>query len=102
RPCLLPRPPRTHPAALPTWPSSTAPGPSSSPDPRPENFCTCSAQRPAESPSLFQECPHLPYEPVAVVALLRAHAFQRLPVIRNGDRKSTRLNSSHVSISYAV
>src|SRR5690242_20933948 len=27
---------------------------------------------------------------------------QQLPVQRRGDRKSTRLNSSHMSISYAV
>src|SRR5207245_10438111 len=37
--------------------------------------------------------------------LLRTHVAQQLPqrlALRFGDRKSTRLNSSHGSISYAV
>src|SRR5690606_4506294 len=37
-------------------------------------------------------CPRLPPE----------ESDQRLPVLHTGDRKSTRLNSSHVKISYAV
>src|SRR5699024_12251675 len=32
----------------------------------------------------------------------RAAAFAAVEEVRPGDRKSTRLNSSHVSISYAV
>src|SRR5437868_8940628 len=31
-----------------------------------------------------------------------SHHRQRVAIERSGDRKSTRLNSSHVSISYAV
>src|SRR2546430_12326427 len=31
-----------------------------------------------------------------------AHQFQRQPRVAPGDRKSTRLNSSHSQISYAV
>src|SRR5690349_24566863 len=38
---------------------------------------------------------------VAAVRALRA-SRKRVPVLRDRDRKSTRLNSSHVEISYAV
>src|SRR3712207_7900372 len=33
---------------------------------------------------------------------IHAHAIHLLPVVGEGDRKSTRLNSSHANISYAV
>src|SRR5256885_9886351 len=33
---------------------------------------------------------------------LRQHPRPRVPLERHGDRKSTRLNSSHLVISYAV
>src|SRR3712207_7833418 len=36
------------------------------------------------------------------VGLRRRHAALRLPEGLHGDRKSTRLNSSHANISYAV
>src|SRR5207302_11205694 len=34
--------------------------------------------------------------------LCRGKQYEHVVVIENGDRKSTRLNSSHVKISYAV
>src|SRR3712207_7724651 len=33
---------------------------------------------------------------------LRRRAVERRPLLRHADRKSTRLNSSHANISYAV
>src|SRR5690554_7120304 len=42
-----------------------------------------------------------PYQPVAHPQL-RSSSGQRALPTRGGDRKSTRLNSSHVRISYAV
>src|SRR5262245_62866069 len=38
----------------------------------------------------------------AALARLRLEEREHVPVGRNGDRKSTRLNSSHLGISYAV
>src|SRR5690242_21481286 len=40
--------------------------------------------------------------PGAVLSAFRFHACVGQPVRADGDRKSTRLNSSHMSISYAV
>src|SRR2546430_5590228 len=37
-----------------------------------------------------------------LLALLRLHDVQLLPLVWQEDRKSTRLNSSHSQISYAV
>src|SRR5699024_11337211 len=39
---------------------------------------------------------------LSTAARRRSRADIPTPVIQDGDRKSTRLNSSHVSISYAV
>src|SRR5699024_12655331 len=48
---------------------------------------------PAESRSGWKRCPRVPASPGWTAGRRRSPA---------GDRKSTRLNSSHVSISYAV
>src|SRR5690625_6484817 len=63
--------------------------------------------------TLFRSCHPLPTRPVRgpptgrtqlpLLLLLRVRAEPaRLPCARVRDRKSTRLNSSHVAISYAV
>src|SRR5439155_4962123 len=46
---------------------------------------------------LFARC-HAQHE----IKNLVAHGLDALLTVRDGDRKSTRLNSSHVAISYAV
>src|SRR5690606_41467206 len=54
----------------------------------------------------FRQCPSrvLLEKLRAVIAFLDEHAtvFEYLVAVARGDRKSTRLNSSHVKISYAV
>src|SRR3989442_11894956 len=49
-------------------------------------------------------CEHAPLHRGQVLRLVDEHVpvRSRLAVERTGDRKSTRLNSSHVRISYAV
>src|SRR5690349_23098303 len=48
------------------------------------------------------EIPHVAEKAFPVLLLRRRQAGVRAPDVRDVDRKSTRLNSSHVEISYAV
>src|SRR3712207_7867716 len=61
-------------------------------------------QRPDELVELAEPLRELRGECRAATGELRAHALQhRAEAVRgDGDRKSTRLNSSHANISYAV
>src|SRR5699024_11529831 len=61
--------------------------------------CAFAAQAPLSSAELYFNPRFLADDPQAVADLSRFENGQELPP---GDRKSTRLNSSHVSISYAV
>src|SRR5699024_11408811 len=51
---------------------------------------------------LHAACPGVPPAPGRSVVGLLSHDPPRAPARTSRDRKSTRLNSSHVSISYAV
>src|SRR5207253_3573471 len=62
-------------------------------------------QRQRPGPEPLELCPQLVHDPGARGDEILPRAGQRpdrLRPIRVGDRKSTRLNSSHVAISYAV
>src|SRR5699024_12674965 len=57
-------------------------------------------------PSAFPSAPQLPLWPLTKLCIAPSchffHASALMAIFMTRDRKSTRLNSSHVSISYAV